>query len=149
LCKHVWTNIFPIPIRCATYVELMSYDKVFQASSNMIFVNGDASIWFFLWYLFSYFLSRWIVIAYLQCMHIDLILNILKLHWHVADVEDLKSLTNVKTLKWVAEANYFNRRANELESLHLRPFASYFASPNVNTQVGGVTQRTNHVSQHS
>jgi hypothetical protein len=69
----------------------------------------------------------------------------------VANVEDLKSLTNVmnKTLKWAAKANYFNRRANELKSLHLSPSASYFASPNVNTQVGGVTQRISHVSQHS
>jgi hypothetical protein len=36
-----------------------------------------------------------------------------------------------------------------LESLHLTPSASYFASPIVNTQVGGVTQHTSHVSQHS
>jgi hypothetical protein len=51
-------------------------------------------------------------------MHIDLILSILKLHWHVADVEDLKSLTNVmnKTLKSVTKANYFIGMANELES---------------------------------
>jgi hypothetical protein len=53
-----------------------------------------------------------------------------------------------KALKWVVESNYLNRRANELESLHLSHFASYFVSFNVNTQVGGVTQHTSHVSQH-
>jgi len=31
----------------------------------------------------------------------------------------------------------------------LKPSTSYFAAPNVNTQVGGVTQCTSHVSQHS
>jgi hypothetical protein len=52
-------------------------------------------------------------------------------------------------LVWAIEANYFNKRTNELESLHLSASASYFASPNVNTPMDGVAQHKGHVSQHS